>query len=128
MARPITQNRKEYQVARRKSWETQRRVVDPKLVRQLKDIEGQSKRREIKTGAELDDFTANDSYYGSMVKRWDAHTKAKEASAFAESEKKRRTKRAYAESQVRPTAKKPTKSKRFRVRSRKAGGTRRNKK
>jgi len=54
MARPITQDKKKYQVARRKEYIANRRAVDPKLDRQLKDIMAQWNRRAIKAIAEQD--------------------------------------------------------------------------
>ena len=127
MARPITQNRKEYQVARRKSYETKRRAVedaDPKLQRQLKEIEDQLKRRNRKAFTEKWQGEAETG----VKTNFNPDSLDAQKVLGAVYEKNRRKKRAIAKSHARPTAKKPAKSKRFRVRSRKAGGTRRNKK
>jgi hypothetical protein len=96
------QTKKEYQVARRKSYETKRRAVedaDPKLQRQLKDIEDQFLRRRKKgytewrqgmdEGVNIASFS-QDSYSLNVRKMVEA-----------ESEKKRRTARAKAKSRAR---------------------------
>ena len=109
MARPITQNRKEYQVARRKSWETKRIAVDPKLRRQLRDIGDQNIRRAIRRS---DDYRNSPrkiikggGTYHQTVGDWVAGKSGSgrriKAIEFATAEKARRTKRAYDKSYAR---------------------------
>ncbi len=82
------QSKEEYKVARRKSYVSNRRALDPKLDRQLKDIEDQHKRRVIKNRKKWINWT--------LPKLQDA-----ESDAFIEAERKRRTAKALAKSNAR---------------------------
>ena len=90
MARPITQDKGKYKVARRKSYETQRRAVDPKLYRQLKDIADQYKRRINKWYTEVKQGEKTGVDKSILWKEPVSDQKFR----FAESERKRRTARA----------------------------------
>ena len=118
MARPITKNKEEYEAARlgkfksaetirkraaaqksaaiserrasRKSYRTQRRAVDPKLVRQLKGIKNQQWQREHKLYTEL--FPEETPHTFPLPRK---------KVAFAIDERKRKTTKAYAKSSAR---------------------------
>tara|TARA_R110002110_G_scaffold365510_1_gene575508 strand:- start:2550 stop:2849 length:300 start_codon:yes stop_codon:yes gene_type:complete len=96
MARSITKKKEEYRAARRNQYQTTRRAVDSKLDRQLKEIEGQSGRRKKIREHELDRTKYLSTYGGHMP-----YTKESERQGFAESEKKKRTAKAYAKSHAR---------------------------
>lgn len=88
MARPITQNRKEYQVVRRKEYIANRRAVDPKLDRQLKDIMAQYNRRRDKAIAEQDSPHIIGKYAGRIhFEEKERRTKKALAKSFARSKK-----------------------------------------
>jgi hypothetical protein len=105
MARPITRNKEEYEIARRDSYISKRRAVDPKLDRQLKDIEGQSGRRGIKSTKEYSETpTASVGLPGGGYVQWDIHERQRKkdkSKKFAESEKKKRINKALAKSRAR---------------------------
>ena len=105
MARPITRNKGEYGTSRRNQYQTTRRAVDPILDRQLKDIEGQSGRRGIKSTKEYSETpTASVGLPGGGYVQWDIHERQRKkdkSKKFAESEKKKRTAKAYAKSHAR---------------------------
>jgi hypothetical protein len=107
MARPITKNKEEYGVARRNQYLTQRRAVDPKLDRQLKEIEGQSGRRKSLRRHELartEHLSTSNISSSGRPRKYGGHmpyTKEIERKGFAESEKKKRTAKAYAKSHAR---------------------------
>jgi hypothetical protein len=84
------QSKEEYKVARRKSYESNRRALDPKLDRQLKEIADQNKRRIDKWYAEVKqgEKTGVDK---SIL--WKEPVSAQKF-RFAKSERKRRTARA----------------------------------
>ena len=94
------QTKKEYQVARRKSWETKRKAVedaDPKLQRQLKDIEDQFLRRRKKGYTEWRQGMDK----GVDIASFNPDSLNVQKILGAESEKKRRTARAKAKSRAR---------------------------
>ena len=105
MARSITKNKEEYGVARRNQYQTTRKAIedaDPKLQRQLREIEAQDKRRgrkmytEYRQGKDAGvDLTSNEKG------RWDSSSLNVKKTLFAKSEKERRTKRAIARSHAR---------------------------
>ena len=105
MARPITRNKGEYGVARRDSYISKRRAVDPKLDRQLKDIEDQHLRRGIKSTKEYSETpTASVGLPGGGYVQWDIHERQRKkdkSEKFAESEKKKRINKALAKSRAR---------------------------
>ena len=90
------QSKEEYKIARRNSHIAQRRALDPKLDRQLKDIEGQSGRRKRIREHELD-RTKHLTYSMGYL----PYTKKGERQGFAESEKKKRINKALAKSHAR---------------------------
>ena len=99
------QSKEEYKTARRKSYETQRRALDPKLDRQLKDIEDQHRRRGIKFTKEYSETpTASVGLPGGGYVQWDIHERRRKkakSEKFAESEKKKRINKALAKSRAR---------------------------
>ena len=107
MARSITKNKGEYGVARRNQYQTTRRAVDPKLDRQLKEIEGQSGRRQSLREHELartEHLSTSKILSSGRPRNYGGHmpySKAIERKGFAESEKKKRTAKAYAKSHAR---------------------------
>jgi hypothetical protein len=94
------QSKEEYRIARRKSWETKRKAVedaDPKLQRQLKDIEDQFSRRRKKGYTEW--RQAKDA--GVNIVSFSPDSLNVQKVLGARSEKNRRTARAKAKSYAR---------------------------
>ena len=95
------QSKEEYKVARRKSYETKPKAVedaDPKIQRQLRQIEAQQKQRSTKA------FTEKRQGYaetGEYMTSFSPDSMDVRKVLFAIDEKERRTKRAIAKSNAR---------------------------
>tara|TARA_R110000765_G_scaffold186902_1_gene292488 strand:- start:262 stop:573 length:312 start_codon:yes stop_codon:yes gene_type:complete len=95
MARSITKNKGEYGVARRNQYQTTRKAIedaDPKLQRQLREIEAQEKQRTGKWFSEIKEGEKTGVENRTLWKEPVSDRKFE----FAKSEKERRTKRAKA--------------------------------
>tara|TARA_S200002703_G_C3616200_1_gene189198 strand:+ start:17 stop:334 length:318 start_codon:yes stop_codon:yes gene_type:complete len=94
------QTKEEYRAARRKQYQTKRRAIedaDPKLQRQLRQIEAQDKRRSKKAFTEAQQGQdAGVNLTHDEKGRWDSSSLNVRKVLFARDEEERRTKRAKA--------------------------------